>query len=124
MTNVELINELRYCFATHKTAIPWYVWCDCAADALEAAEKRIAELNTKCADLQSHINSMESEIEELLPKEGERMTNIRWYYQQPTQTVATTDGTNFMCRSTGKLCQNATEYGYCKQTVCNVAARG
>jgi uncharacterized Zn-finger protein len=42
-----------------------------AADALEAADKRIAELNTKCADQQSQINSMESEIEELLPKEGE-----------------------------------------------------
>lgn len=56
-----------------------------AADALEAAEayeeawskkcerreKKIVELNTKCADLQSLINSMETEIEELMPKEGE-----------------------------------------------------
>lgn len=47
------------------------------------------------------------------------MTNIRWDYQQPTQTTATNVGTTFMCRSTGKLCPNATEYGYCKQTVCN-----
>lgn len=25
MNNAELINELRYCFATHRTAIPLYV---------------------------------------------------------------------------------------------------
>ncbi len=42
-----------------------------AADALEAAEKRIVELNTKCANLQSQINEMENEIEELMPKRGE-----------------------------------------------------
>ena len=53
-----------------------------AADALEAAEKRIAELNTKCADLQSQINSMENEIEELIPKEGEWQDEQRgrWIY--------------------------------------------
>lgn len=72
MTNAELIMSLRYCFEKKTVlGVPWYVWCDRAADALEAAEKRIVKLNTKCADLQSHINSMESEIEELLPKEGE-----------------------------------------------------
>ena len=42
-----------------------------AADALEAAEKRIVELNAKCANLQSQINEMENEIEELMPKRGE-----------------------------------------------------
>ena len=42
-----------------------------AADALEAADAKIVKLNTKCADLQSQINSMENEIEELMPKEGE-----------------------------------------------------
>lgn len=46
MTNAELIYNLRYCFEKRKTVVgvPWYVWCDRAADALEAAEKRIAEL--------------------------------------------------------------------------------
>ncbi len=46
MTNEELICSLRYCFEKRKTVVgvPWYVWCDRAADALEAAEKRIADL--------------------------------------------------------------------------------
>ena len=80
--------------------------------ALEIAQKRISDLETALAACRAR------KVEQL-PKEGEWMTNIRWYYQQPTQIVATTDGTTFMCRSTGKLCKNATEYGYCKQTVCN-----
>lgn len=87
MNNAELIKALRYC-PSHGcgrcVALDANGACtghgvvgimNSAADALEAAEKRIVELNTKCADLQSHINSMESEIEELLPKEGE--WNIR-----------------------------------------------
>lgn len=46
MTNEELIYSLRYCFEKRKTVVgvPWYVWCDRAADALEAAEKRISDL--------------------------------------------------------------------------------
>lgn len=108
----ELIKALRKCgkaSADRCWDCTYYdrePWCESAlandaADALEAADKRIAEL-------EAHM-----------PKEGEWMTNIRWDYQQPTQTVATNVGTTFMCRSTGKLCPNATEYGYCKQTVCN-----
>jgi hypothetical protein len=61
-------------------------------------------------------------------KESKRITNIRGNYQQPLQsaTINTASqsatinvGTTFLCRSTGKLCPNATQYGYCKQTVCN-----
>ena len=93
MTNAELIYNLRYCFEKRKTVVgvPWYVWCDRAADAIQTLcdelatyhaksvtdDKRIAELNTKCADLQSQINSMENEIEELLPKECEFKRNAR-----------------------------------------------
>ena len=43
---------------------------------------------------------------------------MSWDYHQPQQTTET-GTTNFLCRSTGKLCPNATEYGYCKQTICN-----
>jgi hypothetical protein len=82
MTNEELIKALRKCGKQSPDRCwdcEYYdrePWCESAlandaADALETAEQRIVELNTKCADLQSQINSMESEIEELLPKEGE-----------------------------------------------------
>ena len=99
MNNAELINRLRDvpCWAIGTEAEETML---AAADLIEAQAKRIEELEAQ------------------LPKESEWMKNIRWYYQQPTQIVATTDGTHFMCRSTGKLCKNATEYGYCKQTVC------
>lgn len=43
---------------------------------------------------------------------------MSWDYNQPQQTAAT-GSTNYLCRSTGNPCPNATEYGYCKQTVCN-----
>ena len=67
-------EELQVILEKHKK---WLMGEDggCRADALEAAEKRVEELNTKCADLQSQINSMESEIEELLPKEGGWISN-------------------------------------------------
>lgn len=69
MNNAELITALRVePFEVGSFGLARII--NQAADALEAAEKRIAELNTKCADLQSQINSMGSEIEELLPKEG------------------------------------------------------
>lgn len=42
---------------------------------------------------------------------------MSWDYHQQQTTATVT--TNFLCRSTGKPCPNATEYGYCKQTVCN-----
>ena len=80
MNNAELIKQLRGCkdieFCNECPRMPNGIIEPCgikddAADALETAEQRIVELNTKCADLQSQINSMESEIEELLPKEGE-----------------------------------------------------
>lgn len=71
MDNAELINELQtYIREIEDDPVNTLRLMWRAADALEAAEKRIAELNTKCADLQSQINSMENEIEELLPKEG------------------------------------------------------
>lgn len=106
MNNAELIKALRQ-RAEAKESELTFAWLyetqgalSQAADALEAQQARIAELEAQ------------------LPKDGEWMKSIRWYYQQPTRSVATTDGTAFMCRSTGKPCQNATEYGYCKQTVC------
>ena len=43
---------------------------------------------------------------------------MSWGYH-PSQQTAATGSTNYLCRSTGKPCPNATEYGYCKQTVCN-----
>lgn len=43
---------------------------------------------------------------------------MSWDYHQTQQTTAT-GSTNYLCRSTGKPCPNATEYGYCKQTICN-----
>ena len=89
MTNAELIAALKdaglyidyvapRCYASIKAVKAIRE----AADALEAADKRIAELNTKCADLQSQINSMENEIEELIPKEGEWLDEQRgrWIY--------------------------------------------
>lgn len=42
MTNEELIYSLRYCFEKRKTVVgvPWYVWCDRAADAIEECMKK------------------------------------------------------------------------------------
>ena len=88
MTNEERIKALRICadctdlqYGTGRERCTISLM-RAAADALEAAEKRIAELNTKCADLQSQINSMENEIEELIPKEGEWQDEQRgrWIY--------------------------------------------
>lgn len=70
MTNEELIKALRGCkdieFCTDCSMLPNGLMTeschikDIAADALEEAEKRIAELVTKCRQLESQ-----------LPKEGE-----------------------------------------------------
>lgn len=71
MTNAELIETLRYCFDKRKmvAGVPLHVWCDRAADALEAAEKRIAELEDEIKNLekayiteltQAHINVQRS----------------------------------------------------------------
>lgn len=96
MNNEELIKALRYCKEHERcdndssAECPYeHHWTDgedCqnllladAADALEAAEQRIAVLNTKCANLQSQINSMENEIEELMPKEGEWIVDKKGY---------------------------------------------
>ncbi len=98
-------------------------------------EKRIAELEKELAaykaqrdkQLKESLEKYEKKIEELrvqMPKQDKWMINIRWY-QQPTQSATTNVGTVFLCTSTGKLCPNATEYGYCKQTVCTIdSARG
>lgn len=96
--NAELIKALRHCAKggdIAKRCLPcgYYdrePWCESAlatdaADALEAADAKIVKLNTKCADLQSQIYSMENEIEELLPKEGEWIE--KWRFK--------TDGTPF-----------------------------
>ena len=68
--NEELISMVR---SIAKHGADWRIneVLNRAADALEAAEKRIVELNAKCANLQSQINEMENEIEELMPKRGE-----------------------------------------------------
>lgn len=81
MENTEIIKALRCCASPDtpcKGLCSYHGVESClskkdldAADALEAAEKRIVELNAKCANLQSQINEMENEIEELMPKRGE-----------------------------------------------------
>ena len=86
----------------------------------ERLKKQIVELNTKCADQQSQINRMESEIKELLPKESVWMAHVGWDDRQLSQSATANVGTTFLCMSTGKLCPNATQYGYCKQTVCTI----
>jgi len=102
MDNAELIKQLRGCkdieFCNECPRMPNGIIEPCgikddAADALEAAENRIVELNTKCADLQSQINSMGSEIEELMPKEGE------WIDDNGANVPLDRDGyTTGMCR--------------------------
>lgn len=96
-------------------------------------EKQIADLQKQVNEFiknethSSVIKAMSRRIEELekqLPKESAWMMNIRWDYQQPSQSATIDVGTTFMCSSTGKPCQNATDYGYCKQTVCTNPARG
>ena len=79
MTNAELIYNLRYCFEKRRTVVgvPLYVWCDRAADALEAAEKRIAELEAQ------------------LPKEGE------WI--EDDSTYCGDDRANYKCSLCGKI---------------------
>lgn len=121
-----------------------------SADAYEEAwskkcerlEKKIAEMKKSYewkayAALEESIEGYKTRIAELeaqLQKQDKWMKKSRWYYQQPSQSAtinvasqsATINvGTTFLCRSTGKLCPNATEYGYCKNLVCyNPAARG
>ncbi len=96
MTNEELIATLRYCFEKRKmvAGVPLHVWCDRAADALEAADKRIdglqklVDLNTeRCEALrkqlreshenyEKHLNELEAQIpkwtsvEDHLPEES------------------------------------------------------
>ena len=168
----ELIKAVRYCgkgVGCHECPIYYKPATACfqimtdAADALEADEKRIEELEksyawkaysaleeriegykvriaeleaqnklkdgtitvmaTDIGKLQAAVDNYEKLIAELsaqIPKKGEWMKNIRWYYQRPTQSATANVGTTFMCRSTGKLCQNATEYGYCKHTASTI----
>lgn len=136
MNNAELIKALRCCAMYDCEHCPYDAKPICpsttemskaAADALEAAEQRIKELESQAAffdaekmNYQENIEYRNERIKELearIPKEGEWMTNIRWDYQP--QTVATNVGTTFLCMSIGKSCPNATEYGYCKHSVCN-----
>lgn len=109
-----------------------------AADALEAADIKIADYTAAIDALDdsndAYIKENErlkkqiAELEAQMSKQDEWMMNIRWNYRQPSQSAtinvasqsATINvGTTFLCRSTGKLCPNATQYGYCKQMVCN-----
>ena len=139
MTNAELIKVLRYCgnFTDREECdeeCPYFNDNDCpkrimydAADALEEVERLLDQNTKRCEALrkqlreahesyEKHINELEAQLQ----KEGEWMTNIRLDYQQPSQSATKNVGTHFLCRSTGKLCPNATEYGYCKQTVCTI----
>ena len=93
MTNAELIAALRYCKADSRCGVcEWYKYCesrkrnnescleqlhDDAAAALEAAEKRIAEL------------------EKQMPKEGE------WIEDDATYCGA--DLSNYKCSLCGKI---------------------
>jgi rubrerythrin len=69
MTNEELIETLRYCFEKRKmvAGVPLHVWCDRAADALEATEKRIAELEKQHGNQLTRNIMLTAQI----PKEGE-----------------------------------------------------
>lgn len=87
MTNEELIATLRYCFEKRKmvAGVPLHVWCDRAAYALEAADKRIdglqklVDINTeRCEALRKQLREAHesyekhlNELEAQSPKEGE-----------------------------------------------------
>lgn len=114
------------------------------SSVIKGMSRRIAELEKELAaykaqkdkQLRDSLEKYEKKIEELraqMPKQDKWMINIRWY-QQPSQSATISGasqsatinvGTTFLCRSTGKLCPNATQYGYCKQTICTIdSARG
>lgn len=89
MTNAELINALQTDIReveddpVKTLSLMWR-----AADALEADEKHINELTTKCNQLQAEVDNYEKRIAELeaqLPKEGEWIE--KWRFK--------TDGTPF-----------------------------
>lgn len=111
MNNAELINRLRdvpcWAIGTETEEVMYD-----AADLIEAQAKRIEELNTKCDDLQSHINSMESEIEELLPKEGEWVWLSSTYDRVPCEvrywcSVCHHEETTYNgCKPLHKYCPN------------------
>ena len=67
MTNEELIYSLRYCFEKRKTVVgvPWYVWCDRAADAIERLQKQNEELQAENATYRKLILLSAGEINEL-----------------------------------------------------------
>lgn len=99
MTNAELIKALRWCGNIENEycvdddyRCPYFVWDqskdDCkkemmlaAADALEAADKRIAELESNIPIVESvlvdKLNQRIAELEEQLPKEGEWIESNR-----------------------------------------------
>lgn len=63
MTNAELIYNLRYCFEKRKTVVgvPWYVWCDRAADAIQTLCDELATYHAKSVtdDKRIHVTDIE-----------------------------------------------------------------
>ncbi len=94
MTNEELIETLRYCFEKRKmvAGVPLHVWCDRAADALEAADIKIADYTAAIEALDdsndAYIKENEqlkkriAELESRLPKEGEWIIKPHGTYGQ------------------------------------------
>lgn len=104
MTNAELIYSLRYCFEKRKTVVgvPWYVWCDRAADALEAAEQRIAELERQHGE-QLTRNVM---LTVKIPKDGEWIK-----FNNPNYSPFEFGGEYlYQCNRCGKVIAKATNY--------------
>lgn len=102
MTNAELIKALRYCGQEQdvidcadceRRVIENGVDVDCegrllrdAADALEAAEKRIAEQQKQIAQLYVLLNNRINEIAELERQHGEQLTrNVMLVAQLPKE---------------------------------------
>ena len=111
MTNTELIKALRCDGTTCRDECPYSngrEWCDeiriikDAADALEAAEQRIAELEAQNELKDGTITAMATDIGKLqaqLPKEGEWIwENYYWHCsvcgENPTRGMGYVQGKN------------------------------
>lgn len=94
MTNAELITELIYHASIEKRKL-----LSDAADALEAADKRIEELSLDCEMYQQKCMEMEAQI----PKEGEWIwENYYWHCsacgKNPTRGMGYVQGKNELFR--------------------------